>query len=275
MDELTLHGEIYISSKKAAKITGYTKDYVGQLCREGRITAQLVGRNWYVHESSIRKHRFALEDKSLDTPSSSHKSSSVNTSTKMQDNTARYTHEDVTPIPLREKEQNNIHEYDAPNHNIISNQKDNLSKMQDTWQELFSTAANIIKRKEKQNSDSLDENIVIKEIDDGIQQPQESIPQHIAIHKMSSIHSRQHDMSEDVAVRPHDIDSSYDDNYSKFDMIANTKKRDSGLSHTVNILLMIIALIFFIVMLLNIYSSSINNISQLNYISGVSIYTAK
>ncbi|HEX5774363.1 MAG TPA: hypothetical protein VFY28_00155 [Candidatus Paceibacterota bacterium] len=61
MDELTLGGKTYISSKYAAKITGYAKDYVGQLCREGRVDARLVGRNWYVLESSIREHRFGKE----------------------------------------------------------------------------------------------------------------------------------------------------------------------------------------------------------------------
>lgn len=65
MDELTIGDKVYISSKRAAKITGYAKDYVGQLCREGRVEARLVGRNWYVLESSITEHRFgsAQEEK--------------------------------------------------------------------------------------------------------------------------------------------------------------------------------------------------------------------
>ncbi|HEX2792152.1 MAG TPA: helix-turn-helix domain-containing protein [Candidatus Paceibacterota bacterium] len=62
MDELTISGKTYISSKQAAKITGYAKDYVGQLCREGRVDAKLVGRNWYVLEESIREHRFGKEE---------------------------------------------------------------------------------------------------------------------------------------------------------------------------------------------------------------------
>lgn len=61
MDKLTLDDKIYVSSKQAAKITGYAKDYIGQLCREGRVEARLVGRNWYVLETSIREHRFGLE----------------------------------------------------------------------------------------------------------------------------------------------------------------------------------------------------------------------
>jgi len=58
MDEILIEGKTYVSSKQAAKITGYAKDYVGQLCREGRVEARLVGRNWYVLEDSIREHRF-------------------------------------------------------------------------------------------------------------------------------------------------------------------------------------------------------------------------
>jgi hypothetical protein len=61
MDELTLDDKAYLSSKRAAQVTGYAKDYVGQLCREGRVEARLVGRNWYVLESSIREHRFGAE----------------------------------------------------------------------------------------------------------------------------------------------------------------------------------------------------------------------
>lgn len=63
MDELTIDEKVYISSKRAAKITGYAKDYVGQLCREGRVDARLVGRNWYVLESSIMEHRFGTAPK--------------------------------------------------------------------------------------------------------------------------------------------------------------------------------------------------------------------
>lgn len=62
MDELTLGDKTYISSKRAAEITGYAKDYVGQLCREGHVEAKMVGRSWYVLESSIRAHRFGAEE---------------------------------------------------------------------------------------------------------------------------------------------------------------------------------------------------------------------
>lgn len=58
MEELLIEDKKYISSKRAAKVTGYAKDYIGQLCREGRVPAQQVGRSWYVLESAIKDHRF-------------------------------------------------------------------------------------------------------------------------------------------------------------------------------------------------------------------------
>lgn len=62
-----IEGRAYIPSKRAAEITGYAKDYIGQLCREGRVEAKLVGRSWYVLESSIREHRFgSLEVQTVD-----------------------------------------------------------------------------------------------------------------------------------------------------------------------------------------------------------------
>lgn len=62
MDELIIDGQVYVPSRRAAEITGYAKDYIGQLCREGRVEAKLVGRSWYVLETSLREHRFGSED---------------------------------------------------------------------------------------------------------------------------------------------------------------------------------------------------------------------
>lgn len=56
MDEITLGGKNYISSKRAAEITGYTKDYVGQLARNNKILATRFGRAWYVGEEAIKRH---------------------------------------------------------------------------------------------------------------------------------------------------------------------------------------------------------------------------
>lgn len=67
MDELTIDERKYISSKRAAEITGYAKDYVGQLCRGGYVPARRIGRNWYVLESAIKDHRFgAVAEENLE-----------------------------------------------------------------------------------------------------------------------------------------------------------------------------------------------------------------
>lgn len=62
MDEILIEEKKYVSSKQAAKMTGYAKDYIGQLCREGRVPARLVGRSWYVLESAIQDHRFGNQE---------------------------------------------------------------------------------------------------------------------------------------------------------------------------------------------------------------------
>lgn len=71
MDEILIEEKKYVSSKRAAKITGYAKDYIGQLCREGRVPARLVGRSWYVLESAIQDHRFGKPVKNDEEPESS------------------------------------------------------------------------------------------------------------------------------------------------------------------------------------------------------------
>lgn len=65
MDEIIIDEKRYVSSKQAAKLTGYAKDYIGQLCREGRVPARLVGRSWYVLESAIQDHRFGSQEEPM------------------------------------------------------------------------------------------------------------------------------------------------------------------------------------------------------------------
>jgi len=52
-----MSGEKYISSKQVAKITGYTSDYVGQLCRLGKVKCRRISRDWMVSERSILNYR--------------------------------------------------------------------------------------------------------------------------------------------------------------------------------------------------------------------------
>ena len=56
-DSVLLEGKIYISSRRAAEISHYTTDYVGQLCRAGKVDCRVVGRVWFVTEESVLTHQ--------------------------------------------------------------------------------------------------------------------------------------------------------------------------------------------------------------------------
>lgn len=57
METLVLDGKEFVKASKAAKELGYTSDYIGQLCRGGKISAHLVGRTWYVDKSELSVHK--------------------------------------------------------------------------------------------------------------------------------------------------------------------------------------------------------------------------
>ncbi len=140
MDELTIDGKIYVSSKRAAAITGYAKDYIGQLCREGRVEAKLVGRSWYVYEPSLKKHRFNDEEEQPEVPKAETAWGSLPTeepipapsSPELSENTSiqavwdapTYAAEEVEPLPELEP----VVEEPA---------QEPLTDMQSAWQEWF------------------------------------------------------------------------------------------------------------------------------------------
>jgi hypothetical protein len=136
MDELTFDGKTYVSSKRAATITGYAKDYVGQLCREGRVQARLVGRNWYVLESSIREHRFGAEtQKRVISNESDLKNESMSTW-----EAPTYASEVDATLPefinQEQKIVDRAQEYEAPMAHI--NESAVVQEMQNAWQDWFS-----------------------------------------------------------------------------------------------------------------------------------------
>ena len=47
-----------ISLNQAAKISGYTQDYLGYLIRRGEIKAVRTGRNWFTTEEQVREYLF-------------------------------------------------------------------------------------------------------------------------------------------------------------------------------------------------------------------------
>jgi len=55
--DLDLDGKKYISARRASEISGYNSDYLGQLCRSGKLECKLVSRSWFVTEKSLRDHQ--------------------------------------------------------------------------------------------------------------------------------------------------------------------------------------------------------------------------
>jgi hypothetical protein len=133
MNELTLDGKLYVSSKRAAEMTGYAKDYVGQLCREGRVEARLVGRNWYILKSAIEKHRFAGEDAAILSDSG------LETSSQSWEK-PRYKPEAATDLP-------SINRLTAPgealeaNEQVVVEEPTTIEAMQDAWHGWFARSA--------------------------------------------------------------------------------------------------------------------------------------
>lgn len=146
MDELTIADKKYLSSKKAAKLTGYAKDYVGQLCREGKVEARLVGRNWYVLEDSILEHRFGAsehkeeKEEDISMPASTPESMQTEEKDVLQYswNSPVYTAESYSSLPLPIEP---TLEASTPIPNNPVEQQSNpraLNDMQTAWQEWFS-----------------------------------------------------------------------------------------------------------------------------------------
>ncbi|MFA7309710.1 MAG: hypothetical protein WC050_02290 [Candidatus Paceibacterota bacterium] len=50
-------GKEYISASRAAKITSYNQDYIGQLARGGKINSRQIGNRWYVEREGLLKHK--------------------------------------------------------------------------------------------------------------------------------------------------------------------------------------------------------------------------
>lgn len=57
MKSIQINGKNYVKARDLAEDLGYTTDYVGQLCRGGKVDAELVGRTWYVDPDSLHSHK--------------------------------------------------------------------------------------------------------------------------------------------------------------------------------------------------------------------------
>ena len=55
--EINFNEEKFISLKQASIISGYAKDYIGQLCREEKIKAKRIGRDWFVNPDALISYK--------------------------------------------------------------------------------------------------------------------------------------------------------------------------------------------------------------------------
>ena len=130
MDELLIEEKRYVSSKRAAQVTGYAKDYIGQLCREGRVPARLVGRNWYVLETAINDHRFGKQ--AFGSKEDTTASAAILSATW---ESPRYEPASVEVIPL-------VSRLREESVSITGDQNDKSEHFQDSWKEWFGQISN-------------------------------------------------------------------------------------------------------------------------------------
>lgn len=127
MDELLIEEKKYVSSKQAAKITGYAKDYIGQLCREGRVPARLVGRSWYVLESALQDHRFGAS--SPNEPLKAEKESESASESAWE--SPRYEATEVPELPVADRSKGVEEPIET------KDSEDVAQRLQETWQAWF------------------------------------------------------------------------------------------------------------------------------------------
>ncbi len=85
---LYLEGKKFVSSKEASELSGYSRDYIGQLVRDKRIDATMVGRSWFVSLPSLEEHIEKQKGEKL-----------LETEKKESPLISRYEKESILPIP--------------------------------------------------------------------------------------------------------------------------------------------------------------------------------
>lgn len=53
----TFDNDVLVSSKDASKLLNCSHDYIGRLCREGKVYGEKIGRTWYVSQNSLREFK--------------------------------------------------------------------------------------------------------------------------------------------------------------------------------------------------------------------------
>lgn len=89
MEVISIDGIEYVKATQLAKRLKYTTDYIGQLCRAGKVKAKLVGRTWYVNPESIAEHKNTRYTKSSEDEKTSSASSIIKISPKRVESVPR------------------------------------------------------------------------------------------------------------------------------------------------------------------------------------------
>ncbi|MEK7087997.1 MAG: hypothetical protein AAB891_01815, partial [Patescibacteria group bacterium] len=55
--DLNFDGKRFLPSGEASRVSGYSTDYIGQLCRSGKLVCRRVGRGWFVEEGALLSYK--------------------------------------------------------------------------------------------------------------------------------------------------------------------------------------------------------------------------
>jgi hypothetical protein len=55
--KIYISSEEYLDTETAARLSGYSRDYIGQLARDGELKAKKLGKVWFVSKKSIQEHK--------------------------------------------------------------------------------------------------------------------------------------------------------------------------------------------------------------------------
>ncbi|MDB4992196.1 MAG: hypothetical protein JWL75_441 [Parcubacteria group bacterium] len=155
MNEVTLGDKIYISSKRAAEITGYAKDYVGQLCREGHVDAKMIGRGWYVYEPSIRAHRFGIESLEA-TPAQEEVAEPAEGNSEAEVELVAGSNAWDKPIYTAEPPQTLPELPETPAEEVSPQTEETLTDMQSAWKEWFDRKQQVLSTPEIESPEVID-----------------------------------------------------------------------------------------------------------------------
>lgn len=54
---VSFDGKTYVTAARAAEVSGYHQDYIGQLAREGKVLSRQAGNRWYVDQAGLLAHK--------------------------------------------------------------------------------------------------------------------------------------------------------------------------------------------------------------------------